>query len=238
MTGTILIVGDGIAEGVGDSLAHGGLATRLNRLLAKHRHETKLNFEWQAVTAGKLYSTSRDWLPSRDNANSSSVKNESLFHTTFFTGPFRSAKVVVILLGSHDDVVDGSATASNIAELAHAIARLEKHVLVCHTPVFPSSNAESVRLAQARNLALGEALSSSTSRSANPSASVTFGVELQKILFRGADVISAGKDFLTLNSFGYRSLARDILDEVTDVARRVEWRHWSSQLMPSSRQSA
>eukprot|EP00168_Porphyra_purpurea_P007345 TRINITY_DN1918_c0_g2_i1.p2 TRINITY_DN1918_c0_g2~~TRINITY_DN1918_c0_g2_i1.p2 ORF type:complete len:185 (-),score=46.46 TRINITY_DN1918_c0_g2_i1:216-770(-) len=67
---TVLIVGDGLAEGVGDTLATGGLAPRLNALFADAVREARmphsrlpLKLTWTAASAGRLKATSADWLP-------------------------------------------------------------------------------------------------------------------------------------------------------------------------------
>lgn len=237
MAEAILIIGDGIAEGVGDSVAHCGLASRLNRLLVRHRTDFGLNFSWHALTAGRLYSKSKDWLPVCDNQDGCTAQWRSLFRDTFLTGPFRSSKVVIILLGNHDEIDEAESTVSNIVLIADAIVKLDKEVLVCSIPIFHNAQSAEARMGHARNAALGEALAG-LSRHSSTDGSVTYGVDLQKILARGGEVMYSESGFSTLNNFGYRALAREILDEVAPVAKRVEWRHWKARLTPSASTSS
>jgi hypothetical protein len=230
-SGTILIVGDGIAEGVGDNLSSGGLASRVSALLREHRGRTGLKFLWEAVTVGKLHSTSIDWLPvappGDDGDGGGSV---SLFRRALATGPFRRAEVVVVIVGSHERVADSAATVGNIAQIADAAARLGKHVLVASIPSFAEPRSDAGKAAHARNVALQAALSALPTGEYAPKGSVSHGVDAQQVLARGGDVVQTENSFLTFNAMGYRSYARELHDTVAPLAMRVEWAYWKQRL--------
>jgi hypothetical protein len=237
--GSILIIGDGLAEGVGDHLSHGGLATRVNALLHRQRERTKLMFSWQVLTAGRLYSTSADWLPVAatvmEERAALSAGEPSLFRRTFITGPFRGANVVVIVVGSHEDPADGAATAVNIARLGDALGRMGKHVLVSSIPSYCEAGTDGAKAGFARNEALSASINALPANVyAVEGGSVSYGVDLQKIVSRGGDVAYEEASFITLNPIGFRALAREVHDAVAVVAKRVEWAHWKSRIRPTS----
>lgn len=224
--GTILLIGDGLAEGVGDGLVQGGLSRRVTRLLTKHASDTNLRFIWEAVTAGRLHSTSVDWLPA---AGAVADDDKSLFRAALVTGPFARAKVVVILLGLHDSLGDGAETAANIAATACAAARLGKHVLVGTAPGFDEAGTDEYLLARTRNLMIAEAVEA-LPKVFDGGGSVTMGPDVQRVLVRGGDVVEVEHDFMTLNKLGYRTYAREVHDEVAPLLKRVEWAYWREVL--------
>jgi hypothetical protein len=228
--GTILLVGDVLAEGVGDELARGGLAARVNTLLNEHRADTSLKFMWETVTAGKLYTTSSDWLPFAAPEESDTPSASTLFSSTLVTGPFSRAKVVVILVGSHDDLDDAERTVQNIVQIADAAARLEKHVLVGSIPGFADSQSALGKAARARNIALQAALELLPSGEYGGKGSVSFGPDAQRVLVRGGDVVLVENSFITFNGSGYRAYARELHDLLAPLAKRVEWAYWKERL--------
>lgn len=228
MTGSILLLGDGLAEGVGDELSQGGLASRLNSLVRDHVDKTGLKFMWEFLTAGRVHTTSADWLPvSREDVDS---KN-SLFQQSLVSGPFRSAPIVILIVGSQDAATDESIdTVGNIVQIADAAARLGKHVLVAGIPCFAAAGSEEGRAIHAQNVSLAAALSALPVGEYGANASVSFGIDPQKVLVRGGDVVHVENSFVTLNGSGYRAYAREVHDEVALLAKRLEWSYFKERL--------
>lgn len=228
--GTILVLGDGLAEGVGDELSRGGLSARLNGLLQDHRLDSGIKFTWEAVTAGKLHTTSEDWLPVAAPAGSNEPPSTTLFSRALVTGPFSRAEIVVVIVGSHDDIDDSSRTVQNIVQIADAAARLGKHVLVGSVPAFVDSQSALGKAAYKRAAALKFALEALSSEKYGEKGSVTFGPDAQRVMVRGGDVVQSENTFLTFNGAGYRAFARDLHDVVAPLAKRVEWAYWKQRL--------
>jgi hypothetical protein len=231
-TASIVIIGDCLAEGIGDNISQGGLSNRVNGLLREHRDQTKLKFSWQVLSAGRLYSTSTDWLPVADTAIAEANQSKaSLFRRTFVTGPFRKAEVVVIVLGSQEDPASAAATVSNITRIAEALGRMGKHVLVASIPGYHEAKTDGAKACYARNTALAHALNGlPPDACATSGGSVSLDVDVSKVVSRGGDVVYEEADFLTLNAMGYRALAREVHDSVAVIAKRVEWAYWKSRL--------
>jgi len=108
---TVLVVGDGLAEGVGDTLATGGLAPRINTLFADAVREARmphsslpLKLTWTAASAGRLKATSADWLPPPPAVPGAPPPppTKNLFASTFLTRRHGSPDIVIILLGGAD----------------------------------------------------------------------------------------------------------------------------------------
>lgn len=227
-SGSILLIGDGLAEGVGDNLARGGLSGRLNSLVHEHVEQTGLKFNWEFFTHGRMNSTSEDWLPVQPGGSGSD--QNTLFHRALISGPFKSSQVVVLIVGS-DDPEDGSMnTVENIAQTADAIARLGKQVLVAKLPCLSPADSDDGQAVHAKNLLLESALSSLPSEDNKDKGTVAFGIDPQRVLVRGGDVVNVENSCVTLNAFGYRAYARDVHDEVAMLAKRVEWAYFKTRL--------
>lgn len=239
-TGTVLLLGDATAEGVGDDLSRGGLAPRLTALLAEHRQTTGVRFMWEAVTAGRLLTTSEDWLPVPTHSSSSPSSStatsspaapaDNLFSRALVSGPFRRAEIVVVLAGAHDGAAPAAATARNVAAVADAAARLGKHVLVAGVPVFADPATPAAAAARARDDALRAAVAALAKVDYGPAASVSLGPDPQRVLVRGGDVVVAENEFVTFNGAGYRGYARELHDAVAPLAKRVEWAYWKQRI--------
>lgn len=215
----VLVIGDGIAEGVGDSLARGGLAPRLQVLFDSLRRETNLTLRWHVFTAGRLHTTAADWAP-----------GSALLERALVAGPYARAAVVALVIGAHDS---GSQDAPrNIARTAEAAARLGKHVVVCAMPNFAERRTAAHALAVAQAKVLGEALSEARERlrDAENAGTIDDSASFEKILARRGDVVRIENTFTTLNSIGYRGFAREIFDHLVLAARKVEWAHWKTRI--------
>ncbi len=216
-----LVIGDGVAEGIGDQFSYAGLSQRLQKLFDGPRHDTKLSQTWHVFTAGRLYSTSKDWLP-----------GGKLLENALIHGPYARAGIVAYVVGSHEDARDGKNGADNVARTAEAAARLGKHIVVCAFPNFaePGTN-EHVRNRERTKL-LHEALVAAKERleGCDGAGTITWDVNIDKVLMRRGDVIRVENNFTTLNAFGYRAFARELFDELALAAKKVEWAYWKSVL--------
>lgn len=210
----------------------GGTARRTEALLRELRDQSTLRLHWHLVSYGKFMTTSADWLPfSNDSASTSttSPQDGSLFRQALVSGRFRACDVVVVLVGSQDDIEDTTTTVSNIVQIACAAARLGKHVLVGHIPTFANVGTQKMDAGHARARALKSAIDALQQEDLG-TGSVTLGADSQKIVSRGGDVLYTERGFTTLNNMGYRAFARELHDDLVPLAKRVEWKHWKGML--------
>ncbi|GAB0489654.1 hypothetical protein MMPV_000879 [Pyropia vietnamensis] len=296
---TVLLIGDGLAEGVGDSLAVGGLAARLNTLFADAAREARmphttlpLKLTWSAVSAGRLHASSADWLPpsppalgvapaggvgeggggggsgSGDRAGPSPPgATKNLFASTFLSGRYATPDIAIILLGGVDARVAtaglttdtdsfsdaavataAATTAANILTLARYLSAKGCAVCIGTVPVFVGvSTPAATAYAKEVNRLLGAGVAEAAAGKYAGDAAVAAGrvsvggadggvgellltPDLTQVAARGADVVSFGGGAATLNSAGYRPLARLCMDGLVGAAKKVEWRHWRAQL--------
>lgn len=218
-TRTVLVIGDGVAEGVGDTMSHGGLAARMEVLFRSLRQDTKLRLNWHVYTAGKVLSTAADWEAGSD-----------LLTGALIGGPHARADVVALVVGSHDAPADAAAGTDCVARAAEAAARLGKHVVVCGFPNYEEPRSELFELGRARRELLVKSLEEAVERLPDGAGTITWAVDIDKVLARRGDVIRVENRFTTLNSIGYRAFARELFDEVVLAAKKVEWAHWKVKL--------
>lgn len=209
----ILIIGDAIALGYGDTVGHCGLATRLASLIRTSREETNLRMNWNVLTAGKMNSKASDWAPGSPNR---------LFEETIMRGPFKKADVVIVVLGAHDDLLNsGTQTVNSIERVVESVIRLGKQVVVCsigNEYKIKTPEHEKVRKVNQELKKKVEGLGS------------TVEVDMAKVFAMGNDVVRFERDFVTLNGGGYRLLASEMFDPVVMAAKKVEWKHWKGKL--------
>uniref|UniRef100_A0A6U0YVQ9 SGNH hydrolase-type esterase domain-containing protein n=1 Tax=Rhizochromulina marina TaxID=1034831 RepID=A0A6U0YVQ9_9STRA len=89
-----VVIGDGLAMGVGDRVTlgvSGGLASRVEDAVHGTR---KLRTKWNVLNCGEADSTSWDWLPSGDR--------KTFYHSVFNSKALADAEVVLVLLGTQD----------------------------------------------------------------------------------------------------------------------------------------
>lgn len=218
-TRTVLVIGDGVAEGVGDTMSHGGLAARMEALFRTLAAETQLRLPWHVYTAGRLLSTAADWEAASEMLTGALV-----------SGPHARAEVVALVVGSHDAPDDAQAGTGCVARTAEAAARLGKHVVVCAFPNYEEPRSELFDLGRARRELLVKCLEEAVERLPDGAGTITWAVDIDKVLARRGDVIRVENRFITLNSIGYRAFARELFDEVVLAARKVEWAHWKVKL--------
>jgi len=226
-----LIIGDGVAEGIGDQFSYAGLAQRVQNLFNAPRADTKLGLRWHVFSLGKLYSTSEDWLPG------SNLLENALVH-----GPYARSEIVAYVIGSHEHPRDAPAGADNVSRTAEAIARLGKHVVVCAYPNLAERGTPEYAAYKARQRLVCEKLQEAKNRledvhihihidaSATQIGSIEWGVDIDKVLMRRGDVIRVENRFTTLNSWGYRAFARELFDSLALAAKKVEWVHFKKLL--------
>lgn len=239
---TVLLVGDGLAEGVGDTLAVGGLAARINTLFAAAVREARmphttlpLKLNWSASSAGRLHASSADWLPPPSTAlglspaggggagsvgvagspwPSPPVATKNLFASTFLSGRHATPDIVIILLGGVDARVatagldadvDTSADAAFVAAAAITAANILTLARYC------SANGSAVCIGTVPAFA-----------GVTTPAATAYAREVNRLLRAGVAA--------TLNSAGYRPLARLCMDGLVGAAKKVEWRHWRAAL--------
>lgn len=184
--------------------------------------------DWRVLTAGKWRTTSADWAPGSSAAS-------SMFDWVLVKGPFRACDAVVVFVGSHDDVRDAEGTVRNIASIAEAAVRLGKHVIVASVPNVEPHTSEAHSVLRARNEAVGAALAEVRARcSGDDCGTVQYDLDLGKVVNRGSDLFREDDGCVTLNSAGYRALAREVFDCLAPVAKRVEWVYWKARLGAAS----
>lgn len=215
----ILLIGDGTAEGVGDALGRTGLTSALNSHLSARRNEHNLRLPWRVVTAGKLHSTSEEWLP-----------GTKLFRKTFEKGLFRNASIVVVILGMHDDLSgNGSAPViTNIIRIVDSLLDMDKAVIVPLLPAFHFRHSEHFTSAVDTGRALRDALQNLSNR--RKGITLLYESDMAKICALGSDVFTMEEGFSSLNARGYRLFSADLADDVISAAKKLEWAHWRQQL--------
>ncbi|PXF41641.1 hypothetical protein BWQ96_08652 [Gracilariopsis chorda] len=219
---TILLLGDGTAEGIGDAFGHTGLCSRINHLIRKERETSNLRMLWSVITCGKMFSTAADWRPTAQNG-------PTLFHRFIRRKPFSNAHVVVLFFGMHDDLTD-QRFPQDVADIARALALLGKHVIVADLPNVYSHKDERYAVVTSANSRMKH-LVQQVAEEIKPSAiSVSLGIETMKTTAMGAHTLRQEKSCATFNGNGYRLLARDVYEQLVLAAKRVEWSHWKGKI--------
>lgn len=243
---TVLLIGDGVAEGVGDQFGKTGLCgalTKKLRDLKLHGPQQGLRLNWRVATAGKLWSTSTDWLPG------SQLMRQAII---------RQASVVVVLLGSHDERKDDGGSAAdgdsddelieNIIRITESLLDEEKMVIVPGIPNYFDNRVEptqfACKVATAAQLnkrldALAKKYAESESGNADPSRHRATEIknrltkadaDIAKICALGDDTIARDRGFSTLNPRGFRLFSGDLFEDVVRAAKKVEWAYWKQEL--------
>ena len=220
---TIAIIGDGIAEGVGDTLAHGGPCFRVQKLINEARDKGEVKMQWSVVSFGRLNCDSSHWAISRDS---------TLFEKTFVTGQGKGVDIVVVICGGGEDLDDALGTVERIRNIAESLVRLDKEVIVANIPFYGDPKSAGAKKAAERNRLLQSTISNLPQNS-ETNARVSCSLDLQSVVSRGPDVLWEDSPRTTLNVAGYRSFSRLIMDELLNPARRVEWRVWKPKLESS-----
>lgn len=220
---TVLVLGDAVALGVGDSLGGLGIVSRLPGLLREDRETSRLRLYWHTVTAGVLRAKAKDWMPGAPR---------KLFENALIRGPFRKADVVVVLLGAHDDLVsEGKETAEAVARIAEGVVRLGKHCVVAtFGNEYAVKSVEDGKVREANEILRTGLQAVREDNNAPGCGSVSWDVEMAKVYALGNDVLAFENDFITPNPAGHRLLAREVYEAFVPAAKKVEWEHWKQKL--------
>lgn len=224
-TNTILLMGDGNAEGVGDQLGHTGLVEQLNSHLRKCSNENLtaasdiLRMKWRVVTSGRFHTNSKHWLP----GNIDSMFSKSLMN--------HNPSIVILMLGSDyeensDDMIE------NILRIIQSLIDDKRMVII---PGVPNYYGENERYSI--GIELRKRIKQLHDKDGHGDSVVVCDGkgDLSKICALGEDVISKSDDLCTLNARGYRLLGADMFQDVAKLAKKVEWTFWKKQLYSQSR---
>lgn len=224
------MIGDGTAEGIGDTIGSAGLTTRISKLFRENRDEHKLFLIWRILTAGRTFTTAKDWTPGRSVTSGSD--STGLFEKVIVRGPFRNADVVVLSFGIGEDFSNESRDGliKDITSITEVISRLGKHVVVCRFPNFNNLKSEGHVNVRSANTALVTAIDELTSRLDENCGSVKCSIDTTKVTNMGADVMRWENSFFTFNAGGYRLLAREVFESLIPAAKKVEWVHWKARM--------
>ena len=224
------MIGDGTAEGIGDTIGSAGLTTRISKLFRENRDEHKLFLIWRTLTAGRTFTTAKDWTPGR--SASSDSNSTDLFEKFVVKGPFRNADVIVLSFGIGEDFSKESRDnlVKDITSIAEVVARLGKHAIVCRFPNFNNLKSEGHANVRAANTALVTAIDKLASKLDDNCGTVKCSIDTTKVTNMGTDVMRWENSFFTFNSGGYRLLAREVFESVIPVAKKVEWVHWKARM--------
>ncbi|KAA8495662.1 hypothetical protein FVE85_1817 [Porphyridium purpureum] len=233
---TLLLVGDGVALGIGDSLVHGGLAGRMRRLMmhGRAREDYKLLLNWKIVSDAREFSTSEQWVPGSDKpadsqkTAASPKENKGNYFDEVFgaEGKYRDADVVVILVGSEDEKagIAPKRSAENIMLTAKELTKLRKKVVVC-TCALHSVDPIAEQHVAARNRELLERI-----KQVKPLKLGIFeGVDLMQIVNQGEMLNDIG-GYIVFTDSAFRQLGSMLLDVVKDPMKQVEFQLWKNVL--------
>lgn len=212
-TRVAVLIGDGIAEGVGDSYSYAGLGHRIQSLFDGSRQHTKLTMGWRVYNLGMLHKRPEDWLP-----GTSALEQ-------LVRGPYAKAAVVAYVVGNIG--TDGPA---RIARTAEAAARLGKHVIVCAFGALenPGTVEHARGLVKIRQMREEINQASSRLQGCQGAGTISADVNVEKVLM--GETLRTENNITTFNSFGYRRLSRELFDQMALAAKKVEWAHWKNIL--------
>lgn len=230
-TRSVLVVGDELAEGLGDGLGRTGLARTLESKLRDARLNDRLRLTWLVRTAGRTRTNTQLWLP-----------EGRLFEQVFSyleagsSGP----QVVVLLFSARDNLQEGARAppVRHILRIAEALANKGVHVVIPDFINFhPRESSEFTEVDSANN-ALRRALvqlknrlrENDSSNKNNQYGTIVFNSDISKVTAMGEYVMTRFRELCVFNSFGYKLLATELLDDVVETARKVEWVYWKERL--------
>jgi hypothetical protein len=104
---SVLVVGDGFAEGAGDWTTLGSLSGLAGHLSDAMARSTRVRHRWEVSCVGQWRSTTRDWRPDAAQPAASLVslscrETEPLMIKALASDEYRACAAVVILAGSMD----------------------------------------------------------------------------------------------------------------------------------------
>mmetsp|Transcript_2952 Transcript_2952/g.5613 ORF Transcript_2952/g.5613 Transcript_2952/m.5613 type:complete len:276 (+) Transcript_2952:1192-2019(+) len=226
----VALIGDGLAEGIGDGLAHLGLARRVQQLILREGHQspTNLNLRWQVVTEGRHGTSPNDWLPSKDR-----------YLRAVEHGMVADADVVVLLFSGESEPswqpTEPGKESCNIQSdfvrsielIAKDLVHRGKHVVIGEIPGIPKRSSSDLRGVIHCNRKLSQEMEEWSSESRGY-LQRTLAPETIKVVQQRALCLDSDG---WLNSHGYRMLARMTLDAITSPMKKVEWKILSPGLI-------
>jgi len=218
---TVMLVGDEIADGFGDTLTSGGLAPRVHSHVARYgKSNMNLLLPWRVVSRGRLGSTSRSWLPTSESA-----KN-AYFLNVFNSGRFCNAEVIVLFIGSNDETegIPPHETVENIQKIAEDLSARDKKVIVSSVALLSEDPKARTSVLQ-RNQKLVDWLSQESTKKRG----IFTGPDLMKVVDQGQMLVMyAG--YTLFNDTAYRYLTSLVLDELRNPMKQVEWPRLSGMM--------
>eukprot|EP00741_Cyanophora_paradoxa_P019233 tig00000215_g18569.t1 len=127
----IVIIGDGLAMGHGDTLSFGEPVGVARYLKAMIQADSRIKQRFQVVNKGRVGTTSKDWLPNR-------AERPRLLEETLDSKHCRDAEVVLVMLGAEDsckDYAEADQTVENIKAVARAVRARGFECFVAVPPV-------------------------------------------------------------------------------------------------------
>lgn len=230
-TRSVLVIGDELAEGLGDGLGRTGLVRTIDSQLREARLNDKLRLPWRVMTSGRTHTNTQSWLP-----------EGSLFERVF---PHSSAAsynphIVIILFGARDNLEEGTRAppVNHVVRIAEALVRRGIHVIVPDFVNFYSRDTPQFTKVDMANNALRRALGqlknqlreNEEENKNNEYGTIMFNADVAKVTAMGGYVVTQFRELEVFNSLGYKLLAAELRDDIIEVARRVEWVHWKERL--------
>lgn len=240
----ILFIGDGYAEGYGDSVVLGGTcgcSKHVSAALAKKKLGNRL--QWECFNQAFTPTASEDWVPScpenrlqlswlyrllfflrypfRVNA---SQKN-NLWNRIVMDAKFVDAEVIVLCLGSQD-FHRGSKpgnldfTVDNLMEIAVALATMGKHVHVSTIPMPIDFGHGAYLVNKGCNTLLKERLKKYENKTVgDKEGTIKIGLEFDHFSFYSEDFFAY--DGVHLNAQGFKKAAKLLPEIITPSIKKL-----------------
>lgn len=230
-TRSVLVVGDELAEGLGDGLGRTGLVRTLESKLRDARLNDRLRLIWCVRTAGRTRTNTQSWLP-----------EGRLFEQVFsyLEAGSPGAQVVVLLFSARDNLQEGAQAppVRHIIRITEALVDKGVHVVIPDFVNFHPRDSSKFTEVDSANKALRRALVQLRNRlrennggnKNNRFGTIVFNSDVAKVTAMGEYAKTQFRELFVFNSFGYKLLATELLDDVVEVARKVEWAHWKERL--------
>jgi len=226
---TILVVGDGFAEGFGDWVVFGrraGAARFFEKLAAGDEY---LRCSWRVESAGHFGSCSEEWIPSCSRKPTCSAwgVRETLWKDLVGSGAFARASVIVLMLGSMDrlwatEPASYKSTAENIKLICKELSRVYgKKIVVC-TMAGSGSEDSLCQDDVNRNVLI------KTFVEEEEKGAISIGADLFYIHDRNNSVRCF--DGIHFNAAGYKRCALKCWEAVQPLCVQSEWAGWKKRL--------
>jgi lysophospholipase L1-like esterase len=244
----ILVIGDGVAEGVGDRIAMGsepGVVPKLQRIIDSSTG--RLRHRWQVSNLGLSFSTLADWLPTATafpkadyllwrlvhKFRDPTKKGKNLFESVTQDDRWQDAEVAVLMFGTDEVHADTAADAKNLLmrssttadEIMALASGLEKHgmrVFVCTLQLPLSYQDPKYQHIKVRNEAIKSAVAKAVADGGDD-ATIRLGFDLGSLTLRRT--LHFTSDAANYNPSGYKNIAEGLMETVRNTLVAVEWTH-------------